>query len=254
MLVLGSMTSCVKTRTPVEISFVTTLGEQAVGCDDNDIGLSDLRFYVSELAYVDDAGRKVPVQLQADGQWQSDAVALLDLENGLGRCDNGTQVTNARILGDISPGSYVELQFDIGVPFALNHANPLQAEPPLNDPAMHWHWRSGYKFMRIGIATNDDRFWTHLGSTGCQGTVRNIESCDAANRLVVNLPIPAEGNPEIIVDLSVLAASTDLLDKQPADCSSGPAESSCRAIFAALGLQHHDSLAPQKQQLFKVRE
>ena len=72
--------------------------------------------------------------------------------------------------------------------FDLNHDNPLTAEPPLDDPDMHWHWRSGYKFLRAGIRTATDGFWIHAGSAGCEGTVGNITGCRFPNRIDVFLP------------------------------------------------------------------
>ena len=44
--------------------------------------------------------------------------------------------------------SLMSLSFNIGVPFAINHQNPLLQESPLNDSSMFWAWRNGYKFVR----------------------------------------------------------------------------------------------------------
>lgn len=43
------------------------------------------------------------------------------------------------------------LRISIGLPPEINHANPLEAEPPLNIPSMHWNWNPdlGYIFARI---------------------------------------------------------------------------------------------------------
>jgi uncharacterized repeat protein (TIGR04052 family) len=248
------LAACQVDRKTVELKFVPVFDGRPISCHDTPVGLSDLRFFISELALIDVAGKPHKVQLLTDGRWQDDVVALLDLEDGRGSCLNGTRATNSLVHGTAEPGAYVAVRFVLGVPFGLNHANPMLAQPPLSDPAMHWHWRSGYKFMRIGIVSPADGFWTHLGSTGCRGTVQHIEACSAANRVAVELPLKGNEMPDILIDLSVLAASTDLTDQQSSDCSSGPAEVACKAVFAAFGLISGQDDKTGRQRLFVVRK
>jgi len=139
------------------------------------------------------------------------------------------------------------------VPFSLNHANPMTAGPPLDDSDMHWHWRSGYKFLRAGVRTEKDGFWIHVGSTGCEGTVGHITSCRSPNRIQIELPEFTPGESAVAIDLAALAAGIDLDDGEPGDCSSGPAESSCVAPFGALGINHSTGEQAGTQSVFSVR-
>lgn len=168
--------------------------------------------------------------------WQNDAVAYIDLENGVGACQNGTSELSTYVLGVAKAMEYRGLRFTVGVPFRINHENPLVAKPPLDDPDMHWHWRSGYKFLRAGLKTEDDGFWAHVGSAGCEGTVGNITGCKFPNRIEVDLPDFVVDQHAVGVDLTALVAGTDLGDGVLTNCSSGPPEETCIAPFAALGI------------------
>lgn len=247
--------SCGRESLPLELSFVARLGADPIGCSHqvDGLALTDLRFYV-HAAHLNRAGdgSAVPVEFDDSGRWQGDDLALIDLEDGTGSCDNGTPDTHAVIRATVPRGEYRGLQFTLGVPFAANHADPLAAGPPLDDSTMHWHWRSGYKFLRVGIETPDDGFWMHLGSAGCEGTVGSISGCRFPNRVLVSLPDYRPGD-RVVVDLAALAAAVELGDGIPTDCSSGPAETSCRAPFAVVGLDFASGDRLSVQRLFQVQ-
>ena len=168
LLLLGA---CGQWDQAVEIPVVATWNGEPVTCASDGIALTDLRFYISNPRLTDADGRAHDVRFATEFAWQNDVVALIDLEDGEGACRNGTAATFDRLLGVVRAGDYRGLRFTVGVPFRVNHANPLTAGPPLDDPDMHWHWRSGYKFLRVGVANGDDGFWLHAGSAGCEGTV-----------------------------------------------------------------------------------
>ena len=180
-------------------------------------------------------------------------LALLDLEDGSGSCVNGTAAMNTSLRGTAPSADVHAVEFTLGVPFASNHGDPLTATAPLGDAAMHWHWRGGYKFMRTGVSTSTDRFWMHLGSTACEGTIRNITACGAPNRVTLRLDNFAIGDG-IVVDLAGLIAGDTLEDGNPSDCSSGPAEHACTAPFAALGLTHAMGDDVDQQRVFFVKD
>ena len=209
-----------------------------------------MRFFVSDLAIVDSEGRLHPVVLSEDGRWQQANLALVDMEDGEGTCTNGTPGMHPAIIGAADVSDIAALRFTVGVPFHLNHANPLTAVPPLDDGAMHWHWRSGYKFLRAGVTSERDGSWIHLGSTACEGTVRDIRSCRSPNRVTVELP---DYTPEslIAVDLSSLFGQVDLNDEQRTDCSSAPGETECAGMFGALGLPFGEQQAAAES-VFRV--
>lgn len=255
-LFLGLFTTCAKSPTPVSIPFVAQFGPQKLTCGERSSAaqLTDLRFYVQDVELITADGRAVEVSLDPDGMWQQRDLALLDFEDGSGACLNGTVETNESLRGAVTNGEYRGLSFTVGVPFARNHADPLQAQAPLGDSAMHWHWRAGYKFMRAGIRTADDGFWLHLGSTGCKGTVRNISACNSANRVRVVLDNFVLGRDAVVIDLAALTDGTDLGDANPTDCSSGPAEVACREPFSALGLDFSTGERKLEQAIFRRKQ
>lgn len=231
------LAGCGEPRQTVEIPFAAHYGDTPLLCNQpvGDIRLTDLRLFVHDLRLLKPNREEVPVELAELPPWQGGAVALLDLEDGSEACRNGTAAVNTSLHGTVPPGQYTGLAFRIGVPASRNHANPLLAPPPLDQPAMHWHWLTGYKFLRAGIATETDGFWIHLGSTRCDGTVSAPEGCANHNRPQVLLPDFTPGD-SIVIDLAVLAASVDLGDGKSTDCSSGPTETACTGPFGALGL------------------
>jgi uncharacterized repeat protein (TIGR04052 family) len=165
----------------VSVRFALRAGKEPLACGKEIAGLgskrtsaqiTDARFHVSNVHLLDAAGKETPVALAADGKWQSDLVALLDFENATGLCrDSGTTHTRDVVLGKVPAGKYTGVVFDLGVPFALNHADVATAKSPLNVKAMWWNWQGGYKFVRIDLKTKspapNDAFLIHLGSTGC---------------------------------------------------------------------------------------
>lgn len=244
--------SCSEDRMPVDISFGATFQGRDIDCTTEAVSLTDLRFFVSELALIDEQGRSYRVPMLRDDRWQTRDVALIDLEDGQGTCTNGTQDIHSTISGTVAAGRYVGVSFVVGVPFDLNHLNPLLAEAPLNDAAMHWHWRSGYKFLRAGIATPTDAFWIHLGSTACEGTVRNITGCLNPNRVAVAIADNGGYAASITVGMSTLLEGVDLTDGLGTDCSSGPSESSCESVFDAFGLDFSADGKTRRQRVFQA--
>jgi len=240
---------------PYEITFTARFGASPIDCEANaGVVLSDLRFFVSEIVFTGDDGIRRPFSLSADQRWQGTDVALLDLENGRGSCENGTPEENRSLRGTLPPGTYNGISFRVGVPEALNHANPLLAAAPLNRTAMHWHWRSGYQFMRAGVRSGQDGFWLHLGSARCRGTIGNILGCAAGNRAAIELRGFDPRTDSISIDLAALVAELSLQDGVPGNCSSGPAETLCAAPFAALGLNFSSGQMDRPGRVFGVEK
>ena len=239
---------------PVNLKFVANYEGHRIVCTDDNVSLLDLRFYVSDIALIDSNGSSHDVPLLRDERWQTKDVALIDLEDGQGTCSNGTKGTHSTIKGTVVDGDYVGLSFTVGVPFVLNHENPLLAQAPLNDAAMHWHWRSGYKFLRAGISTSSDGFFVHLGSAGCEGTVQNISRCRFPNRVSVVLPNFRSDSQNISVDLSAVIDGVNLTDNRKSDCSSGPSDDDCLSVFEALGLGFSTDGETRRQQVFRVSD
>jgi uncharacterized repeat protein (TIGR04052 family) len=255
LILLFIISACSRPQQAIEITFVARFGEHPISCgaDATGIAMTDLRFYVHDLRLLTTDGTDTPVTMLEDPLWQSNAVALLDFEDGAGACINGTQQTNTVIRAQVPEGEYSGVRFRIGVPEELNHADPLRAEAPLNYSVMHWHWRTGYKFLRAGVVNDDDGFWIHLGSSRCEGTSSDVSSCSTPNRPVVELSAFLPGEDAVEVDLQQLVWEIDLTDDSPTDCSSGPAESACKMPFKALGLDFATGQTRGAASLFRKR-
>jgi uncharacterized repeat protein (TIGR04052 family) len=231
--------SCVPESTYISISFSVAWHGQPFHCDApaDGVSLSDARFYVSRLVAHGTGGDEWPVTLEADGAWQNESVGLIDLESGEGDCLNGSSAVNGSIRGRYAGGDISGVSFDLGVPESMNHSDPMTAGVPLSYTEMHWHWASGYKFLRAGVATDTDSVFLHLGSSRCEGTIGDIQGCRSANRPRVMLADFDPDRDRVVIDFGVLFDSVDLSNRAPSSCMSGPAEGECTPMFDALGLE-----------------
>ena len=111
-----------------------------VGTTASQVTPSDFRMYVSEVKLLTADGKAVPLQLTQDGLWQREGVSLIDFEDGSTACLSGTSGVNKAVRGSAPVGAYTGVRFTLGVPFALNHADPTVPPAPLNNTAMFWNW------------------------------------------------------------------------------------------------------------------
>lgn len=228
----------------ITIRFRAAIADRAVDCaSESGVTLADLRFFVHDVALLDQAGGATPLKLAPVAPWQSDRVALVDLETGADACRDGTRGVNAAIAGRASNDSYVGLAFTVGVPFDLNHADPIAAKAPLDDTAMHWHWMGGYKFLRAAIKTAPGTSWIHLGSTGCRGTIGRIDACDAPNRVRVELRRFDTTRDVVVVDVSELLPPSSAAEPT-SHCMADAASEACTVALRNLGLA--DPSQPQQ--------
>jgi uncharacterized repeat protein (TIGR04052 family) len=254
LLSLLFIASCSAPQQDVEIPFEIRFGERSLSCtgDIDGVALTDLRFYVYDIRLVTADNDEHRLTLIDDPLWQSAEVALLDFESGEERCTNGTEQTNDIIRGRVPRSDYTGLKFRIGVPEHLNHADPLRADAPLSYSFMHWHWLTGYKFLRAGLAGENDGFWMHLGSARCERTAGNATGCRSGNRPAVVLSPYVPGKDVVQLDLQALVDGIDLEDGTPSDCSSGPSETECRMPFIALGIDFSSGDAVAAPTVFRV--
>ena len=186
-----------------------------------------LRFYVSDLRMVDARGEATHVRLTSAPPYQDERTALVSLADGA----RGNPVVH----GTVIRGDYVHMEFLLGIPFERNHGNPLQAEPPLDRPAMFWAWQSGHKFLRLDLGNA----WSfHLGSTGCHSAnaVRPPpDECRRPNLARIRLPASVAADGEVDVDLGALLAAVN--PTKDANCMGSYADDdTCRRVLDGLGL------------------
>ncbi len=234
----------------------TGLGTSAASAD-----IVDFRLYVHDVKLIAQDGTEVPFALKQDGKWQYQNLALLDFEDKSGACANGTTETNVKLVGTAKVGTYKGVKFKLGVPFALNHADPAKAPSPLNITALFWAWNGGYKFARIDARVDVDGtpspFLIHLGSTGCQGDPaigETVTKCDQENRGEITLAGDPFAKP-FLVDYKALVAASDLKvnGSGPPGCMSGMDDPECPALFPKLGVDATTHLPNAAQQaLFRA--
>lgn len=248
----------------------------SVGRSKSRIQPRDFRMYISRVHLLNAGGHEVPLQLENDGKWQFDNVALLDFEDKTGACESGTAETRFEIVGQLPQGDYRGLRFELGVPFELNHQDATVASSPLNLSSMFWSWRGGYKFLRADFSSEGmpQGYFVHVGSTGCtdgkadhnnasghghhahgkhaQEASQVTEACEYPNRAAVSLNNFEPGVHRVVADLGHLLAQSDV-DSHAQDtaqgCMSSPDDPDCRAIFDALAIQNEESL---EQSFFRL--
>jgi len=139
----------VPTTGTIQMSFAFTSGNDPFSMSatyqdgaGNNIRFDAIKFYVSDI-HLSDADENEVAHFQ-------ETVLLVD----------ASAASNVFALGAINPVSVHEARIALGLDSALNHADPAQADPPLNEPGMHWSWNTaaGYKFLLMEglIDGNDD--------------------------------------------------------------------------------------------------
>jgi uncharacterized repeat protein (TIGR04052 family) len=265
----------------ITIKFSAMVGDKPFSCGSSYTNLgkpgttataSDFRFYISEVALIDEDGKAVPLKLTQDGKWQHQGVALLDFENKSATCTNGTTEIRDRIIGTVPKGKYKGLQFTLGVSFNLNHEDATLAPSPLNLTSLWWNWRGGYKFLRVDLkqqmnaSTNHKSgaghgatqgFPIHIGSTGCkaEGDNQKPSSCSNPNTVKVTFTNFDANKNVVVADLATLLANTNLTMNQPntpVGCMSAPNDKDCAGIMQSLGLSF-DGKSSLGQTFFKVK-
>ena len=269
-LVLGSLiASCGESgedSSAVSIEFAAVVGDEPFACGESYDGLganstsltlSDLRFYVQDVAFITASGQEVPME-NVDSIWQLPNVALLDFEDGCG--DLGNEGTNRMISGTLPFGDYTGIKFQMGVPFEDNHQNQPTAPVPLNLSSMWWNWQGGYKFLRIDSGNFSQNAWRmHLGSTGCDGNPESggTTQCGAPNRVEVELDGFNPATEVIVFDVAALVDGAALDENQegtPVGCMAGPMDSDCAPMFDNLGLSFAGAQPSGPQTVFSSRE
>ncbi|MEM9691951.1 MAG: MbnP family copper-binding protein [Myxococcota bacterium] len=269
------------TPTPFSLRFAAVAEDTALGCttpldglgtqSDVSVGLSDLRFYVSDIEFRNAAGEVVAHELdENEFQYRSDAgeVALIDLtSNTDGTCADtaiafaeGTSREHDEITGSTLVGEVTSVSFSVGVPQAvmadvIGNNTPEGAPSPLNE--MFWSWTTGYRHLVFnftvdaGGARGDG--YLHIGSRGCGAddglALEDRDACDFINTPVVALDTFSLERDVVTIDLGQLIAGLDFVapiydenfeivgEGPGVECHSAPVQEDCARIFQSLGLE-----------------
>jgi uncharacterized repeat protein (TIGR04052 family) len=234
-------------------------GKFMVGTAGTEVSFTDFRLYVHDVRLTTADSKEVPVELDQDGKWQVQNVALLDFENKTGGCSNGTAELNTKITGKVPEGTYTGLVFSVGVPFELNHNDAATAPSPLNLTGLFWSWNDGYKFMRMDIvptAAGAAPFLTHLGSTECMADANGkVTACGRANRPAVQFAAFDTAKNKVVIDYAALVSKNDVSMNAGGapGCMSGKDDPECDSMFGQLGIHIADgTIHADEQKTFTV--
>ncbi len=200
--------------------------------------ISDISFQSTQLAE--------PIKL-VESQWQTAELTLLTPNlTQCGQSDSQQSVVNQSLskanavitfANEVELANIEQINFTVGVPFALNHLNPLVQASPLNLPSMFWSWRAGHKFFRLDLQSPQDNWVFHLGSVGCESAsvMRSPQTpCVQANRLNFNLAKQQQGS-KLVLHLDRLLANIELTSSH--SCLFHPGQTSCATLLENLAHQ-----------------
>jgi uncharacterized repeat protein (TIGR04052 family) len=247
---------------------VTGLGPQGA----HSIGVSDLRFYVSNLVLFGDDGKPLQAELDDnDFQYNSAAgsVALIDLTgNTEGSCAGsaiafaeGTARTSDRLTGRAG-GEVHAISFDVGVPAAVMKEtiatnSPEGAPSPLAE--MYWSWASGYRHLVMNFTVRapggqTGEGYLHIGSRDCgaagKKALEDRDQCGRVNTAKVMFPHFHPENNTVVLDVAALLSGLDMIstiydpvtfdpigEGPGAECHSMPeGQPDCPIVFNKLGI------------------
>ena len=257
-LLLCSCTSSDKVST---IEFQPFYGGKPIGCDsqfkhgERVWTIDTLSLFVSSLSvHGFDAGETRVKLLESN--WQNEQTALLWFVPCINSSkamvqnmvQNNTYNHGLSLKIDASEVNTAnKLTFNIAVPFAENHANPLTQKAPLNNPSMFWAWQTGHKFLRMDIKQiSGESSWAfHLGSVGClsKSSLRApLESCARPNRIPISVDIPQQNSTlnekKLVIkfDIAALLHNVDLANSKPCMFNLDEQES-CQQLMQNLKLE-----------------
>jgi len=245
---LTVLSGCFQQTAPTSISFQLVYGNEPLSCKSNFFHADQTKTKKSQLDNWQYQQLQVfmhnfEVKTKENG-WQPWLMAT-----------NSHQTNNVALLGEVcneknEQGNWLlefmpltdsvvitDIRFRLGVPFELNHLNPLTQPSPLNDPSMFWGWQGGHKFMRAELVSKNDDWLFHLGSKGCSALspVRAPKNeCLHPNRVTVSLPFTRQ-TTVIEFDLAVLIRDIELTRKN--SCQSSADKESCKMLFKHLGME-----------------
>tara|TARA_R110000787_G_scaffold247001_2_gene352695 strand:+ start:202 stop:1083 length:882 start_codon:yes stop_codon:yes gene_type:complete len=152
---------------------------------------------------------------------------------------------------DMSTSS--SIRFTLGVPFAVNHLNPISQPSPLNLPSMFWVWQTGHKFVRLELASQNEQWLFHLGSTGCKSAsvMRAPEhGCRYPNSVNFQLPIILADDNNVALNLNLAALLNNVELTPSSSCQSEQDSVSCQQLFDNLSLVKGNSVLTNTSGVF----
>ncbi|MBA6389542.1 metallo-mystery pair system four-Cys motif protein [Colwellia sp. BRX10-3] len=207
--------------------------------------IEQFQFFISDVQLGSDKTGWQKLNL-AQNPFQAHDTVLLgtncpSVKQQTGSIKNSNWIIELEPISGASINENSAIRFTLGVPFKVNHLNPISQKSPLNLPSMFWVWQTGHKFMRLELATNNEQWLFHLGSTGCKSAsvMRAPEQgCRYPNTFYFDLPIAkGEGNQLVLnLDLAALLKNVDLTASS--SCQSEQDQDSCQQLFKNLAFDN----------------
>lgn len=231
---LFMLSGCMFKESKHSINLVPTYSEKPIACfnevniDNNNWHVNQLGMYLSDFKVLKADGKWHQVKLSTN-QYQSGGVVYLG-----GLCQKNKASGNWQIeyLGDSLVGK--KIQFTLGVPFELNHLNPIKQLSPLNMPSMFWVWRIGHKFLRLEMTSKNNEWLFHLGSLGCKSpsVVRApTERCLYPNSFDFDVELTSD-KANLQFDLANLLSELVIAEEEY--CQSEQDVNACQVVFKNL--------------------
>ena len=221
--------------------------------------VEQFQFFISNIEYGSEEAGWQKIDLTQTPFQTSDTVLL-----GV-NCKAGKQHSTAENKGnwtiklesstDVIIEDSNNIRFTLGVPFEVNHLNPISQKSPLNLPSMFWVWQTGHKFMRLELAANNEQWLFHLGSTGCKSAsvMRAPETkCLYPNQFYFELSVAKNSVDQLLlnVDLAELLNNVELTSSS--SCQSEQGKKSCQQLFINLALGSQINSHSKISQVFKA--
>ena len=108
---------------------------------------------------------------------------------------------------------------------------------------MFWVWQTGHKFMRLELATNNEQWLFHLGSTGCKSaSVMRVPEQAIANNSI--------GRLALNVNLAEMLNNVELTSLS--SCQSEQNKLSCQQLFNNLSPVKKINNTPAVSSVFRA--
>lgn len=231
-----------------KLNFSPTFQGDVLNCNESfsneniDWQLSQLQFFIShiELQDLNDNWQALPLKSQSK---QSDNIVLLGQDCEEKNSSNWI----VSFVNEVADSQFKKVRFSLGVPFELNHLNPLVQSSPLNDSSMFWVWQTGHKFVRFELENEETHWLFHLGSTGCKSpsVMRSpIKNCLNPNLFIFEASIGSNG---VEFDMTELLDGISL--HAESSCQSSPENPSCQRLFMNMRDNKNNKLFKGKDEI-----
>ncbi|GLX77709.1 hypothetical protein tinsulaeT_10490 [Thalassotalea insulae] len=227
LILFGCSTEKVDNQLEISMRF----NQKIVSCS-SELSLGDkvwrigqVQFFIANVEAQDAKGRWQTILLKSMAT-QSSTLALVG-QNCAEKDKANWQLT---FEPDVKLSQFQRLRFQLGVPFELNHLNPLTQTSPLNVSSMFWVWQTGHKFARIEMQSASDNWIFHLGSTGCLSpSVMRAPSEPCRYPNLYSFELALDNHDQLVFDLAKLLDKVEL--GQQAHCQSEHDNPNCRRLF-----------------------